>query len=59
MDISDTATVREERDRAIALKARKPAGLEPTGLCLFCGEALDTGLRWCNTDCRDDWEARN
>jgi len=59
MDVSDTATAREEIDRAIALQQRKPAGPTPTGFCLFCDAPLDQGERWCDTDCRDDWEARN
>lgn len=27
-----------------------------TGFCLWCGEPLRYGLRWCDTDCRDDFE---
>lgn len=27
-----------------------------TGECLWCGEALEDGRRWCNAECRDSWE---
>lgn len=26
------------------------------GECLFCGEPLAVGMRWCGAECRDDWE---
>lgn len=29
---------------------------EPTGRCLFCHEILADDRRWCDSDCRDDWE---
>ena len=58
MDISDTATRHEELRREIALRERKPEGPAATGLCLFCSEPVPPGHRWCDTDCRDDWEAR-
>jgi RNA polymerase-binding transcription factor DksA len=25
------------------------------GKCLWCGEAVPPGHRWCSIDCRDDW----
>lgn len=28
-----------------------------TGRCLFCHEFVEDGRRWCDSDCRDDWEA--
>lgn len=58
MDISDTATEREERDRDIALQLRKPAGPAATGACLNCDAPLPPGARWCDCDCRHDWERR-
>lgn len=59
MDISDTATAREEQERARALLQRKPTGPEPCGQCHNCGETLSGALRFCDPECRDDWEARN
>ena len=44
----------------LALSKRRPEGPTPTGACLNCGELLDKmGSRWCDSDCRDDWEKRN
>lgn len=56
MDEFDKASEFEELRRKIALRTRKPAGPQATGCCLFCGEPLPPGQRWCNSDCRDDWE---
>lgn len=28
-----------------------------TGECYFCGEYLDEPMRFCDTFCRDDWDA--
>ncbi len=30
--------------------------VDATGECLYCGEALADGLRFCNADCRDGWQ---
>jgi len=59
-DDVDRANDRADHDLQCSIdKARqvKPAAL-PTGECLQCGEALSiAGARWCDADCRDDWEA--
>lgn len=56
-DEADRAQAAIERfiDAAIA-RAKKPGGPSPTGFCLNCGAALDEGRRWCDADCRDDWQ---
>lgn len=56
MDISDTATVREEEERARALALRRPTAPRATGFCLFCEEPVELDRRWCDADCRDLWE---
>lgn len=62
MDIYDRATEREEQDRELALKRLRPTGPEATGACLWCGEDLPPAQpdkpapRWCDCDCRNDWE---
>lgn len=35
---------------------RREAGPAPTGYCLWCGESVTQGMRWCDAECRDDWE---
>ncbi len=27
-----------------------------TGKCLFCEENVERPKRWCDSDCRDDWQ---
>ena len=27
-----------------------------TGGCLYCGEPVPPGERWCDKECRDEWE---
>ena len=39
----------------MGLKQRRPSGPEATGYCLNCDAPLHIG-RWCNANCRDDWE---
>lgn len=40
--------------------AKKAKALQPNGRCYNCGEKLPkfSGLRWCDGDCRDDWQKR-
>ena len=33
--------------------------IEDSDTCMNCGEPTKDGRRWCNTDCRIDWERRN
>lgn len=56
MTVDDQATVVEERDRELALAIRRPVGPDAVGCCRNCCEPLPAGLRWCDADCRDDWE---
>ena len=44
-----------ERDHAIA-SARNYKAVVATGLFLYCSSEVSDGKRWCNADCRDDWE---
>lgn len=30
---------------------------KPTGFCLYCGERIPKGQRWCDAECHADWEA--
>lgn len=58
-DLSDRATQREQELLADALEnvARIPA-LPYTGQCLNCGDITGGGRRFCDIDCRDDYELR-
>lgn len=49
---------REEVALAAARAHRLPAGPAATGSCLWCDEPVASGVRWCSSDCRDDWERR-
>jgi len=60
VDESDRATEQEMMANAIALATiRNRKMIEATGACLNCREPVASGLRWCDTDCRDDWEKRD
>lgn len=58
-DQFDLASTYEELERQSSLnrlentKAPSPVS---TGYCLYCGEELSDGRRWCNADCLDEWE---
>lgn len=54
-DIIDDAQEREEELRIKALAVRKPTGPVPCGFCLNCEEPVPAGMRWCDSDCKDDW----
>ena len=55
--VDDQATQKEEFDREIALKYhRKDSGPTPCGLCYYCQSPVRPNARWCDEDCRDDWQ---
>lgn len=54
MDVADRAQMDTDffeahRDKPVTKEA------EETGFCLFCGEPLSEGRRWCDKVCRDLW----
>jgi hypothetical protein len=58
MDIIDQAN--QQADLLLQLqlneaKRTKPGPL-PTGACLYCGEDVAPGRRWCDADCCSAWE---
>lgn len=55
-DIADNAQDHIERETAGLLAARKPAGPKADGRCHNCNSLVPPGLRWCDADCREDWE---
>ena len=69
MDTIDKANEAAELFQQQALKRRKPEPPAPTGFCLNCGDPLEeklshwcgmdgTQTRWCDLDCKHDWEKR-
>lgn len=60
-DDLDLAAEREQRFREDALKQAlgRPLEVEPTGICANCEAPLAEGMRFCDSDCRDDHAARN
>ena len=55
-DEVDKASAREFGSREAAMQRRRPEGPPAVGACHYCGEALRSGLRWCDADCARDWE---
>jgi predicted nucleic acid-binding Zn ribbon protein len=55
MDEADAAdaTVEQHLKRALA---RRNATLPAVGQCYSCAEPVDDGRRFCDADCRQDWE---
>ena len=60
MDVADIAQSAAERLEEAARRFGPGGHLAPgplaTGYCLWCEEPLEGGRRWCDSDCRDDWE---
>lgn len=58
MDDADRASDREDIARAAAVEAVRARieRLPSLGYCYYCGEALRAGKRFCDSDCRDDYE---
>lgn len=57
VDIVDVANDRamQEVTSKLSQVDTKPEAAE-TGFCLFCGKCVDLGQRWCDSNCRDDWQ---
>lgn len=57
-DIIDHASDREQidRDRAIDAARSMPPAAKANGHCLWCNTGLSLGKRWCDSECREDWE---
>lgn len=55
-DFADDAEATEELFRSHALAARKEVGPPPCGGCHYCSEAVPDGARFCDSECRDEWE---
>ena len=60
MDVSNQATRQEELMRELAIKraANNVPVIPATGACHWCDALLPVGARFCDKDCRDDWERK-
>lgn len=60
MDEIDKANERAEQFlvHSIACAAKGQALPIATGHCFNCSNGLALDERWCDSDCRNDWEAR-
>jgi len=58
MDDADRAADREDiaREAAVAAIRRRIEAMPSLGYCYYCGEALRAGKRFCDADCRGDYE---
>jgi len=57
MDDADISADRAEKEAPYLLAASKrPEGPAPTGLCLWCDEVVGDDQRWCDGECRDQYE---
>ena len=54
-DIIDAASDREEMDRGLALRERKPT-LKAMGACYFCGCEVHSDHLFCDSECHEGWE---
>lgn len=43
---------------AALLKQAQVSKVRPSGIgvCLYCGTDVDGDRRWCDVECRDEWE---
>lgn len=61
-DIADLANEQVAKIEELAMRKFQAEKVKlkaaHTGFCLNCDEAVDPPKRWCDTDCRDDWERR-
>ena len=55
MDEADRAQM--DMEQYSSVRKQQEESPKSTGYCLYCGEKLkNKDQRWCDKDCRDDWE---
>ena len=56
-DEFDQIQERMEKEEELRRKyTPKPIDIKSIGQCLYCGNPLTGDMRWCDEDCRDDYE---
>ena len=60
-DLNDTAQEKVAFFNSAAISHfRKPEpDVKHSLICLFCGDPVTYPRRWCDANCRDDWEKEN
>jgi RNA polymerase-binding transcription factor DksA len=59
MDDADRADIQQQRllDAQIAFTVNEKLVISnESGICWNCGEHIGTERRWCDANCRDDWD---
>lgn len=59
-DIIDKANDTADHLLRVSLRNQKHGARKPTpgiGVCLSCGADVEGERRWCDVDCRNDWES--
>lgn len=57
MDILDMADETQQTFMRVAMSnVPAPTTYHGIGMCLNCGAGVDGERRWCDSDCRNDWE---
>lgn len=56
-DIDRAGDLIDKVNEELIKQARnRPPEAVATGACLYYGENIKPGFRWCSPECRDDWE---
>ena len=55
---NDLVSLNEEMALKVIRSKLQRNKAEHTGKCLNCDEIVEPPKRWCDGDCRDDWERR-
>jgi len=56
MDIADYAQEINEKHLKVSLLNRRILTIPFSGECLCCQQTLETQRRFCDSDCREQWE---
>ena len=61
MDAADQVVANQNLvDKVNTYKSKRlTTSFVATGFCLFCDEPVAPERRWCDAECRDDWQSEN
>lgn len=55
-DVDKTADRLEVETPYLIQASKKPVGPQPNGFCNWCNSAVGEGQKFCDSDCRNDYE---